>query len=286
MISKIAGEQKKRLFSALIAHRISLSEHCFDRRCFPLSSALSIISSRPSSLAPLPLTKPRPNTIMLPYQTMLLLAVALISYLLVLSALAETTITLDTKTTGTRTADPQQDELSHFLTACAEGHLEDLEIILEEHPEFITRTSEHGESCLHVAAMRGQTAITQAALKAGANPNQRSTYDKGLRMTPLSWNVYGGHADTVRALLEGGADVNLDFDSMMDPEQSVTALDVLEAFVLNLDKPDALGNNKNDPNDKHYGKYHKVREVLLEYGAKRYNDLGEATVSDGGETEL
>ena len=234
---------------------------------------------------------------MLPYQTILLLAVALISYLLVLSALAETTVTLDTKTIGTRTVDQdtkttgtrtadQQDELSHFLTACAEGHLEDLEIILEEHPEFVTRTSEHGESCLHVAAMRGQTAITQAALKAGANPNQRSTFDKGLRMTPLSWNVYGGHVDTVRALLEGGADVNLDFDSMMDPEQSVTVLDILEAFVLNLDKPDALGNNKNDPDDPHYGKYHKVREVLLEYGAKRYKDVEEATASDGEETEL
>ena len=45
-------------------------------------------------------------------------------------------------------------------------------------------------------------------------------------MHPLSWNVFGGHVENVRVLLENGADVNVDFDSMVDKEQSVTATDV------------------------------------------------------------
>lgn len=46
-------------------------------------------------------------------------------------------------------------------------------------------------------------------------------------MHPLSWNVYAGHLENIRLLLEHGADVNLDFDSMGQPPNPVTVLDVL-----------------------------------------------------------
>ena len=46
-------------------------------------------------------------------------------------------------------------------------------------------------------------------------------------MHPLSWNVYGGHLENIKLLLEHGADVNLDFDSMGQPPSPVTVLDVL-----------------------------------------------------------
>jgi len=164
--------------------------------------------------------------------------------------------------------DGGMDPLEHYLHACSEGELESLEIILEEHPDFVNRQSSMGEGCLHVAAVLGQTAITRTALRAGANPNMRSTFKDGLRMTPLSWNVYGGHVETARALLEGGADVNMDFDSMMNPEETVTVLDVLYDFILAVGKDE-----KTDPNDPHYGKYHKMKDLLLEYGAMRYKDV-------------
>ena len=46
-------------------------------------------------------------------------------------------------------------------------------------------------------------------------------------MHPLSWNVYAGHIENIKLLLEYDADVNLDFDSMGQPPKPVTALDVL-----------------------------------------------------------
>jgi hypothetical protein len=64
-------------------------------------------------------------------------------------------------------------------------------------------------------------------LENGADPNARSTFDQGLRMHPLSWNVYGGHLENIKLLLEHGADVNLDFDSMGQTPKPVTVLDML-----------------------------------------------------------
>ena len=46
-------------------------------------------------------------------------------------------------------------------------------------------------------------------------------------MHPLSWNVYAGHLENIQLLLEHGADVNMDFDSMTQPPTPVTVLDVL-----------------------------------------------------------
>jgi len=164
--------------------------------------------------------------------------------------------------------DAPDDEFSKYLHACSEGELELVEILLEEHPEYANRQSTQGEGCLHVAAILGQTAITKTALKAGADPNQRSTFGEGLRMTPLSWNVYGGHVDTAKALLEAGANVNLDFDNMMKPDETVTVLDILYDVILSVGRDE-----KTDPDDPHYGKYLKMKELLLENGAKRWKDV-------------
>lgn len=164
--------------------------------------------------------------------------------------------------------DGGMEPFEHYLHACSEGELESLEIALEEHPEFVNRQSSMGEGCLHVAAILGQTEITRTALRAGADPNMRSTFKDGLRMTPLSWNVYGGHVETARALLEGGADVNMDFDSMMNRAEAVTVLDILYDVILAVGKDE-----KTDPDDPHYGKYHKMKHLLLEYGAKRHKDV-------------
>ena len=164
--------------------------------------------------------------------------------------------------------DGGMDPMEHFLHACSQGELASVEIVLEEHPDFVNRQSVNGEGCLHVAGIMGQTKVTQTALQAGADPNQRSTFEAGLRMTPLSWNVYGGHVETARALLEGGADVNMDFDNMMNPEEAVTVLDILYDVIL------GDGNDETkDPDDPHYGKYHKMKDLLLEYGAMRYKDV-------------
>jgi hypothetical protein len=81
--------------------------------------------------------------------------------------------------------------------------------------------------CSCGSGIYGHDKITKLLLETGADPNARSTFEKGLRMHPLSWNVYGGHVENIRLLLEYGADVNLDFDSMGQPPQAVHVLDVL-----------------------------------------------------------
>ena len=76
---------------------------------------------------------------------------------------------------------------------CTEGKLDTLKEILASHPDWVNKRSDQGESCLHVAGILGQEEVTTAILKAGGDPNIRSTYEQGLRMHPLSWNVYHGH---------------------------------------------------------------------------------------------
>lgn len=92
--------------------------------------------------------------------------------------------------------------------------------------DWISATTDNGEACLHLAGIYGHSDVTSLLLKKGADPNIRSTWEDGLRMHPLSWNVYGGHVDNVKLLLENGANVNADFDSMVDKAESVTVTDV------------------------------------------------------------
>lgn len=89
-------------------------------------------------------------------------------------------------------------------------------------------------------------------------------------MHPLSWNVYGGHVDNIRLLLEHGANANLDFDSMGQPPKPVTALDVL----LELQKAEQ-GDER----------FLKMEELLKTYGAKTMQELN-AEKGASGKDEL
>lgn len=77
-------------------------------------------------------------------------------------------------------------------------------------------------------------------------------------MHPLSWNVYGGHIDNVRLLLENGADANLDFDSMTEDKIPVTAMDI------------ALELQKVEEGDDRFA---KLDELLRKYGAMTVKEL-------------
>jgi hypothetical protein len=171
-------------------------------------------------------------------------------------------------------ADQQQDEyFDNFLHACTNGEMDVIEIALTEDPHYVHQKSKMGESCLHVAGIKGQTAVTQRLLLAGADPNVRSDYEHGLRMHPLSWNVYGGHVETARALLQGGADVNLDIDHMIRPTEKVTVLDLVLAMLQGYDEDGDEEKYKQQQEDSAIGKHFRMRDLLLEFGAKRYKDL-------------
>ncbi len=126
-----------------------------------------------------------------------------------------------------------QDPGTEFFNACSGGDTDLVTKLLEEHPEWVNAYTQNGETCLHLTGIYGYSKVTKILLDKGADPNIRSTYDKGLRMHPLSWNVYGGHLANIELLLENGADVNLDFDSMMVDNAPVTSLDVLKELLKN-----------------------------------------------------
>ena len=75
-------------------------------------------------------------------------------------------------------------------------------------------------------------------------------------MHPLSWNVYGGHYENVKLLLEHGAHVNADVDS--GDGSTVTALDICVKYL------DGNGGNEN---------FEKTHKMLLQHGAKTFQEL-------------
>ena len=161
-----------------------------------------------------------------------------------------------------------EDPWDRFLMACSQGNLADVQALLERNPQYAKKQSSDGETCLHVAGILGQTDVTKLALKHGADPNSRSGYSGGLRMTPLAWNTYGGHVETAKALLEGGADPNLDMDDMKDQMVKVTVLDILHKNVLHQYEDNEA--NRKDPN---IGRHFQMYDALMEHGAKFYKDL-------------
>jgi hypothetical protein len=152
-----------------------------------------------------------------------------------------------------------------FLYACTNGQMDVIERDLLDNPDYVDRQSPLGESCLHVAALKAQTAVTKRLLQASADPNVRSVK---FRMHPLAWNVLNGHLDSARALLVGGADANLDIDHMVRNTERVTVLDIVLELLQDTEQDEAT--HRNDPT---IGKYFPMRDLLLEFGAKQYREL-------------
>ena len=120
-----------------------------------------------------------------------------------------------------------------------------------------------------MAGILGQAAVTQWILQqADADPNVRSTFEAGLRMHPLSWNIFHGHVTNVQLLLQAGANVNLDFDHMIT-QQPVTVLDVLDEIIHNTKQQGQVVDDK----------YWQLKQILLEAGAKPYAELVSTTTA-------
>jgi Ankyrin repeats (3 copies) len=146
-----------------------------------------------------------------------------------------------------------------FFFACSGGKLDVVKSSVKQNPSWVHERTENGETCLHLTGIYGHSDVTKFLLSEGhADPNIRSTYEQGLRMHPLSWNVFGGHYDNIQLLLEYGADVNLDFDSMDGSGAKVTALDVIIALT------------KNEQGD---DRFTRIETLLRSHGAKTMSEL-------------
>ena len=160
-----------------------------------------------------------------------------------------------------------------YLEACTEGNIEYVKQSLKDNPDWLNGQSPQGESCLHLTGIKGQTQVTKFLLEAGADANIRTSFELGQRMTPLTWNVYGGHVENARLLLEHGADVNIDIDwpNSDNADKIATPLDmILEILPTSRDhQPDEV--------PPELEKYYNMKILLEENGAKRYADLSKAT---------
>jgi ankyrin repeat protein len=67
-------------------------------------------------------------------------------------------------------------------------------------------TGPHGETALHTCAHAGNTAAARVLLAAGASVNPG---DSWRAQTPLMWAAAEGHPETMQALIDAGADVNV-----------------------------------------------------------------------------
>ena len=83
---------------------------------------------------------------------------------------------------------------------------------------------------------------------------------QGLRMHPLGWNVYGGHADNVELLLKYGASVNADFDSMDKSQGPVTSMDI----ALQLKSSEEDGEDE---------RFVQIESILRKYGGKTIQEV-------------
>jgi hypothetical protein len=187
-----------------------------------------------------------------------------------------------------------------FLNACTYGKVDEVRQLLQEYPHWVNGQSSQGESCLHVTGIYGTNPeIISVLLAAGADPNTRSTFRHGLRMTPLAWYVYGGHFALVETLLEKGIplglNVNMDYDTLSPPPPSaeesstgtrpkllkhprkITALDtvseLLEGILRDESEEKSAHDERDSSRDAFAQKYRDIYQLLVSNGAMRYEEV-------------
>mmetsp|Transcript_11804 Transcript_11804/g.15417 ORF Transcript_11804/g.15417 Transcript_11804/m.15417 type:complete len:278 (+) Transcript_11804:138-971(+) len=116
--------------------------------------------------------------------------------------------------------------------ACAEGHYEGVEILMENKAD-IFHADESGYTGLHYAAEGGHTDICKLLIMAGADVLAK---DNCGGQTPLHLACLLGHPSCVEILLDGGADMNQENDWGQPPHnvlQSVGREKVLQiSFIM------------------------------------------------------
>ena len=150
--------------------------------------------------------------------------------------------------------------LFQAVLAATEDNMEDLRNVLQS-GVGVDRVNRNGETALHAACTRGEAAVVELLLKAGADPNARANRALSEEdMTPLSWCVLAGSYDATEVLLDTKkTDVNMHFVVRQFDNKRQTALDL------------AKSRHNED-----------MVALLLEYKAKSYEELEER---EGGTME-
>ena len=103
----------------------------------------------------------------------------------------------------------QSKSLAIFFEACSKGDVEVVRGLLANDKNLLRvsdpQAQHQGWTGLHAAAKAGHVDTVRLLLERGANPNAREAGD---RTYPLHWAAAHGHVESVRALLDAGGDVH------------------------------------------------------------------------------
>lgn len=174
---------------------------------------------------------------------------------------------------------------NEYFFACSGGKTDTVRKLLDGHGKDLANAkTKEGETCLHLCSIdtTGQAVhIARALLEAGADPNVRTTFEQGQRMTPLSWHTYAGNYDIIELLLDAGANINTDFDLHPPnaPVQTiVTALDIAEKLSGVEDMADSVEKEEKDKNSNGEGndprdRFKLTYDLLKTRGGKKWKDI-------------
>lgn len=181
---------------------------------------------------------------------------------------------------------------NEYFFACSGGKTDTIRKLLDKHGKDLANLkTKEGETCLHLCSIdtTGQAVhIAKALLEAGADPNVRTTFEQGQRMTPLSWHTYAGNYDIVELLLDAGANINEDFDlhPPSAPVQTiVTALDIAEKLSGVEDMADSVEKEEKDKNSNGEGndprdRFKLTYDLLKSRGGKKWEDIERAATEE------
>ena len=174
---------------------------------------------------------------------------------------------------------------NEYFFACSGGKTDTVRKLLDGHGKDLANLkTKEGETCLHLCSIdtTGQAVhIARALLEAGADPNVRTTFEQGQRMTPLSWHTYAGNYDIIELLLDAGANINTDFDlhPPSAPVQTiVTALDIAEKLSGVEDMADSVEKEENDKNSNGEGtdprdRFKLTYDLLKSRGGRKWEHI-------------
>ncbi|XP_076449414.1 uncharacterized protein LOC143285862 [Babylonia areolata] len=100
-----------------------------------------------------------------------------------------------------------------IFKAAEEGDMELVKECMSESPKWVDTKSQCGVTLLHVACMKGHTAMVSFLLQHGASIN--ATTDKGL--TPAILAAYSNQPEVLEMLIQAGADLTLCMQNGLTP---------------------------------------------------------------------
>jgi ankyrin repeat protein len=157
-----------------------------------------------------------------------------------------------------------------YLEIAARGDLNGLEILLAEHPEFLSKRGSHNRTLVWEATRRGKLTAVKWLTERGADLNATGSYnsESHVQITPYCAAIYYNRADVADYLRSHNPQFDIFRAAFLGDQKRVTELLAADPVLLDAE----------DPHDNIYfmplmafaiaGGQAEMAKVLLERGAK------------------